>query len=45
MIVLELFRHRFPTAEVLPEAPELPYKIGREIKILKIGVAIVPPIP
>jgi hypothetical protein len=36
-------RRRFPEAKVLPEAPELPYKIGRKIHVLKIGVAIVPP--
>ena len=39
----ESLRHRFPTAEVLPETPDLPYKIGREIRTLNIGVAIVPP--
>jgi hypothetical protein len=39
----ESLRHRFPTADVLPEAPELPYKIGNETRTLKIGVAIVPP--
>jgi 4-amino-4-deoxy-L-arabinose transferase-like glycosyltransferase len=39
----ESLRHRFPAAEVLPEAPDLPYFVGREERTLKIGVAIVPP--
>ena len=39
----ESLRQRFPSAEVLPEAPELSYKIGSKIHILKLGIAIVPP--
>jgi len=39
----EGLRNRFPTAEVLPESPELPYKVGNTIHVLKIGVAIVLP--
>ena len=41
----ESLRQRFPNAEVLPEAPDLPYKVGRETRMLKIGIAIVPPSP
>lgn len=36
-------RMRFPTAEVLPEVLELPYKTGAPIPPLRIGVAVVPP--
>ena len=36
-------RQRFPTAEVLPESPELPFKMGKTVHVLKIGVAVVPP--
>ena len=39
----ESLRRRFPTAEVLPEKPELPYKVGGNVYVLKIGVAVVPP--
>ena len=39
----EYLRQRFPEAIVLPEAPELPYNVGRETRILRIGIAIVPP--
>ena len=39
----EYLRRRFPKAEVLPEKPELPYKVGNKIYTLKIGIAIVAP--
>ena len=39
----EELRQRFPNAEVLPEAPELPYKVGRKPHVLRIGIALVPP--
>jgi len=39
----ESLRQRFPNAEVLPEAPELPYKVGRKPHVLKLGIAVIPP--
>jgi hypothetical protein len=36
-------RRRFPQAEVLPEAPEIPYQVGSKSHVLKICIAIVPP--
>jgi len=36
-------RRRFPTAEVLPDTLELPYKTHAKIPPLRIGIAIVPP--
>ena len=39
----ESLRHRFPTADVLPEILELPYKTSAKIPPLRIGIAIVPP--
>ncbi|MDR0327003.1 MAG: glycosyltransferase family 39 protein [Planctomycetaceae bacterium] len=42
-VLPEKLRQRFPKAELLPEAPELPYKAGVKNRILKLGIAIVPP--
>ena len=39
----ESLRRRFPSATVLPEAPELPYKIGNKAHVLKLGIALVSP--
>jgi hypothetical protein len=39
----EYLRQRFPQAEVLPDTPEIPYKVGKTTHVLKIGIAIVPP--
>jgi len=39
----ESLRQRFPKARVLDESPELPYNVGRNPHVLKIGIAVVPP--
>jgi len=42
-IVPDWVHRRFPNAEVLPEALELPYKTSAKIPPLKLRMAIVPP--